>query len=58
MMAEQRSTIRNEMASMHRIMADQTAKSSAEIAKAMQAACDLKEKELLLEMELLLTAQS
>ncbi len=29
-------------------MADQTATSSAEIAKAMQAACDLKEKELIL----------
>jgi hypothetical protein len=47
-MAEQRSTITNEMANMHRIMADQTAKSSAKIAKAMQAACDLKEKELIL----------
>jgi hypothetical protein len=45
LMAEQRSTIRNEMANMHRIMAEQTAKNSAEIAKAMQAACDLKEKE-------------
>jgi hypothetical protein len=47
-MADRRSTIRNEMASMHRIMADQTAKNSAEIAKAMQASSDLKEKELIL----------
>ncbi len=47
LMTEQRSTIRKEMANMYRIMADQTAKNSAEIAKAMQAACDLKEKELI-----------
>jgi hypothetical protein len=48
LMAEQRSIIRNEMANLHRIMADQTANNSAEIAKAMQAACDLKDKELIL----------
>jgi hypothetical protein len=41
LMAEQRSTIRKEMANMHRIMAKQTAKNTAEIVKAMQAACDL-----------------
>jgi hypothetical protein len=46
LMAEQRSTIRNEMANMHRIMAEQTAKNTAEIVKAMQAACDLKESDL------------
>ncbi len=45
-MAEQRSTIRNEMANMHRIMAALTAKNTAEIVKAMQAACDLKESDL------------
>jgi hypothetical protein len=48
LMAEQRSTIRKEMANMLRIMADRTAKNFAEIKKAMQAACDLKEKELIL----------
>ncbi len=48
LMAEQRYTIRNEMANMHRIMAEQTAKNNAEIVKAMQAACDLKEKDLVL----------
>jgi hypothetical protein len=46
LMAEQRSTIRKEMANMHRIMAEQTAKTTAEIVKAMQAACDLKESDL------------
>jgi hypothetical protein len=46
LMVEQRSTIRNEMANMHRIMAERTAKNTAEIVKAMQAACDLKEKDL------------
>jgi hypothetical protein len=45
-MAEQRSTIRKEMANMHRIMAEQTAKNTAEIVKPMQAACDLKEEDL------------
>jgi hypothetical protein len=45
-MAEQRSTIRKEMANMHRIMAEQTAKNTAKIVKAMQAACDLKESDL------------
>ncbi len=34
------------MANMHRIMAEQTAKTTAEIVKAMQAACDLKESDL------------
>jgi hypothetical protein len=48
LMAEQRSTIRKEMANMHRIMAEQTAKNTAEVVKAMQAACDLKEKDLVL----------
>ncbi len=48
LMAEQRSTIRKEMANMHRIMAEQTAKNTAEIVKAMQAACDLKESDLVL----------
>jgi hypothetical protein len=46
LMAEQRSTIRKEMANMHRIMAEQTAKNTAEIVKAMQAACDLKKSDL------------
>ncbi len=52
-MADQRSTIRNEMANLHRTMAEQTAKNTAEIVKAMQAACDLKESDLsLLKIEL------
>ncbi len=46
LMAEKRSTIRNEMANMHRIMPEQTAKNTAESVKAMQAACDLKESDL------------
>jgi hypothetical protein len=46
LMAEQRSTIRNEIANLHRIMAEQIAKNTAEVVKAMQAACDLKEKDL------------
>jgi hypothetical protein len=48
LMAEQRLTIRKEMANMHRIMAERTAKNTAEIVKAMQAACDLKESDLVL----------
>ncbi len=53
LMADQRSTIRNEMANLHRTMAEQTAKNTAEIVKAMQAACDLKESDLgLLKIEL------
>jgi hypothetical protein len=52
-MAEQRSTIRNKMANLHRIIAEQTAKITAGIVKAMQAACDLKESDLdLLKVEL------